>query len=469
MFFQCITTPGLSIHSYLIGDEKSKRCAVIDPTRHVVPFIMQAQNAGMDITDILETHVHADYISGAKELKHQLNGKPRIYASGMGGKKWIPAYADVIVQQGTQIKIGEIRLDALHTPGHTPEHIMWVCYDESRSSRIPWFVFSGDCLFVGSIGRPDLLGKEEMAILASQFYKTIFEVLHPLPDFLEILPGHGEGSLCGKSLKSRATSTLGFERLFNPYFKKDSEENWIKQLKKGLLPTPPYFQRVKKINVEGPPLLSSLKTEIWNRNKNAPCLSKLFLVDIRHLEIFATSHIKESINIPFPHAFSPWAGWMIPPHQPIGLVVPNTYVYSEVVDQLRLMGFDQEIWVIQLEENLRDFPCSFSSFSMIDVEDLAKQQSCSGSVYVLDVRSQEEWNSGHIPGAHHVELNHLEEALNQLPKDQSIASFCRSGQRASLAASLLKKHGFSSLMNVRGGMQAWKQAGLPVKVERSDS
>jgi len=238
MFFQRLFTPGLSINSYLLGDEKTKRCVVVDPTRHVFPLIVQAQQAGLDITDILETHVHADYVSGSKELKHQLNEKPCIYASGEGGEQWIPSYADVVVENGRTLNIGDLRLEAMHTPGHTPEHVIWVCYDASRSSCTPWFAFTGDCLFVGSIGRPDLLGKEEMATLAPQLYQTLFERLAPLPDFLEILPSHGQGSLCGQSLNGRATSTLGFERLFNPYFKKESQEQWISQLEQGLPPHP---------------------------------------------------------------------------------------------------------------------------------------------------------------------------------------------------------------------------------------
>lgn len=468
MFFQRIFTPNLAINSYLMGDEKSKRCVVIDPTRHVVPFIIQAQNAGLDITDILETHVHADYVSGAKELKHQLNEKPRIYASGMGGEKWIPAYTDVVVQHGTQLKIGELRLEAIHTPGHTPEHVMWVCYDESRSSRIPWFAFTGDCVFVGSVGRPDLFGKEEESVLASQLYKTIFETLAPLPDFLEIFPGHAEGSFCGKSLKSRTTSTLGFERLFNPYFKRESQEKWVENVKKDPLPIPPYFRRLKHMNIQGPSLLNSLKAEIWDPKKKVPHLRELFLLDVRHPEVFAAAHIKESLNIPLSHSFCQWAGWMLPPHLPIGLVVERTHVYSEVVDQLRLIGFDQDMWIIQISENEPDFPCSFSSFPVMEVEELAKQQPKFESLYVLDVRSRDEWRSGHIPGANHLELNCLESALKQLPHDRSIALLCRSGQRASLAASLLQKHGFSSVMNVRGGMQAWIQAGFPINVGNDD-
>ena len=265
MFFQRIFTPGLAINTYLIGDEKSKRCAAIDPTRHVVPLIIQAQNAGLEITDILETHVHADFVSGSRELKHQLNDKPRIFASGLGGAKWIPAYADTVVVKDTKIQMGDLRLEAIHTPGHTREHLMWVCYDESRSQKSPWFAFTGDCVFVGSIGRPDLLGKEEMDALAPQLYKTIFETLAPFPDFLEIFPCHGEGSLCGKALKSRATSTLGFERLYNIYFKIEREVDWINRLKKEWMPAPDYFKRLKLLNVQAPPPVEGVESEPMER------------------------------------------------------------------------------------------------------------------------------------------------------------------------------------------------------------
>jgi len=462
MFFQRIFNPGLAINSYLIGDEKTKRCAVIDPSRHVVPFIVQAQNAGLDITDILETHVHADYVSGARELKHQLNEKPRIYCSGFGGKKWIPSYADVVVNSKTIVKFGEIRLEPLHTPGHTPEHIIWVCYDESRSSRIPWFAFTGDCLLVGSIGRPDLLGEKELPQLASQLYYTIFEVLAPLPDFLEIHPGHGEGSLCGKSVKQRATSTLGYERLFNSYLQQCPLEEWIKKISKEHLPIPPYFHHLKKKNLEGPSLLGTLKSELLSSNKKAPSLNKLFLLDIRHPEVFAAGHIKGAINIPLSNTFCHWAGWMLPFKQPIGLIVENTHVHAEIIDQLRLMGFDQKISVIHMKEDHR-LDCDISSFPMIDVEELAKQNTKTKSLYILDVRTPEEWLGGHIPGSSHLELIHFADRLKNLPDNKTIALLCKSGQRASLAASLLQKNGFTSVMNIRGGMQAWKQAGLPLE------
>jgi hydroxyacylglutathione hydrolase len=233
----------------------------------------------------------------------------------------------------------------------------------------------------------------------------------------------------------------------------------MQSLQKGLSPAPAYFQHVKKMNVEGAPLLSSLKTTIWTPEKGPP-LNELFLVDVRHPECFATSFLQGSLNIPISPTFCQWAGWMLPINQPIGLIVENTHVYFEIVDQLRLMGFDQEMWIIHLDDN-HQISATMNSFPMMEVEELAKQSS--PSIYIVDVRTLEEWRVGHLSHAHHIELNILENSLHQLPKDQSIALLCRSGHRASLAASLLRKHGFLSVINIRGGMQAWNQAGLPLE------
>lgn len=461
MFFQRIFTPGLAINSYLLGDMKTKRCAVIDPARHVVPYIVQSQNSGYEITDILETHVHADFVSGARELKHQLNEKPRIYASGMGGKERIPAYADEIVKDGFELRLGDLRLKALHTPGHTPEHLIWICYDDSRSPDTPWFAFTGDCVFVGSVGRPDLLGKGETAHLARQLYHTLFNRLAFLPDFLEIFPSHGEGSLCGKSLNTRWSSTMGFERLFNPSLQRLPEEIWIKKVEEGQSPAPAYFERVKKINVNGPRLLSTLKAINWEKDAGSPNLDQLFLLDIRLPEPFAEGHLKNSINIPLSPNFAFWAGWILPEKMAIGLIVENHHLVAEVIDQLRLMGIDQDIWIIPLGSDHSQFPSPVYSFPMMEVEELRDGMK-SESIDLIDVRAPEEWNEGHVPGAQHIPLTMLESACQQLPQQRPIALICRSGHRASLAASLLEKKGYTSVINIRGGMQAWKQAGLPL-------
>jgi hydroxyacylglutathione hydrolase len=209
MIFQQRFIPGLAIASYMVGDEKARAVAVIDPVRDVDDYVLKARAEGLHITHVLETHVHADYVSGAKELKARLGGKPRIVCSGAGGKEWTPLYADVVVKDGDEVRLGQIRLRALHTPGHTPERVAWALFDDARSPDVPWMLFTGDCLFVGDVGRPDLLGPEQQQHLARQLHHSVFQKLGGLPDFTEIFPGHGPGSLCGKAIGARLSSTLG--------------------------------------------------------------------------------------------------------------------------------------------------------------------------------------------------------------------------------------------------------------------
>ena len=195
MFFHQRFIPGLAIASYMVGDEKSKDCAVIDPTRDVDEYVQVARREGLRIAHVFETHVHADFVSGAPELKAHCGGTPVIHCSGMGGDPWTPPYADHVVKDGDEVRLGSLRLRAIHTPGHTPEHVCWALFDETRSKDHPWLVFTGDFLFVGDVGRPDLLGEAERAKLAHQLYESVFNKLAPLPDYTEVFPAHGAGSL----------------------------------------------------------------------------------------------------------------------------------------------------------------------------------------------------------------------------------------------------------------------------------
>jgi hydroxyacylglutathione hydrolase len=239
---------------------------------------------------------------------------------------------------------------------------------------------------------------------------------------------------------------------------------WVEKVDKDLLPAPPYFQRMKKINVAGAPLLNTLKTSKWEKGTASPQLDSLFLLDARLPDSFAMSHIKGSINIPITPTFAQWAGWMLPEKGPIGLIVENPHAATELIDLLRLMGFDQEIWIIHFAE-IENSNLTFATFPMMDVHALAKQQPSFESLYLVDVRTQEEWSSGHIPGSHHIELSALDKSYGKLPKNKPIALICRSGQRASLAASMLEKLGFP-VVNIQGGMEAWTHSGLPTKKEK---
>ncbi len=425
MFFQRIVTPGLALHTYLIGDEVTKRCLVIDPSRLVAPYIVMAENAGLLITDILETHVHADFVSGAKELKQQLNGKPTIHVSGMGGEKGVPAYADHSVQNGECINSGSIRLQAVHTPGHSPEHLIWLCYDETRSLDTPWFALTGDLLFVGSVGRPDLLGKGEFRDLARQLYYSLFDVLAPWPDFIEICPAHGAGSLCGKALNERATSTLGYERRFNPYLEKKPEDQWIAAIQKELLLEPTYFARLKKLNVTGAPLLSTLTVEPFLEKQGQ---DSLFLLDVRHPEIFAHSHLPNAVNIPLSSSFYTWIGELVPPDSPLVLITTHENQLADTINKLRLVGLDQPIYTYPFPVTKDEKIKSYHSFSLLTVETLNEQQkNQKNDLYILDVRTPLEWQTGHIEGAHHIELNFLHQNRHQIPHNCLIAVVCRTG------------------------------------------
>jgi hydroxyacylglutathione hydrolase len=237
--------PGLAIASYIVGDEQSGEAAVIDPTRDVEHFIQYAHENDLNIRHILETHVHADFVVGSRELKARLKDQATIHSSGLGGMEWTPTHADHVVRDADEVQVGSLRLRAIHTPGHTPEHLSWALFDDTRSKDTPWVLFSGDFLFVGDVGRPDLLGEEARKELAHQLYQSLFERLPPIPDITEVFPNHGAGSLCGKAINSRRSSTVGFERRFNPALVKKPEEQWVGDLMADMPLAPPYFRRMK--------------------------------------------------------------------------------------------------------------------------------------------------------------------------------------------------------------------------------
>lgn len=452
MFLHTFHSPGLSVNTYIVGDSNSKRVAIIDPTRLVEPYLKFAQQEDVEITHILETHVHADFVSGAKELKHRLKGKPTIYCSAQGGEEWTPAYADEKVVQGQTITLGTIHLEAMHTPGHTPEHLMWLCYDDSHSKETPCLAFTGDLLFVGSVGRPDLLGKEAIEQLGRQLFSSLFVEMEKLPDFLELFPAHGAGSLCGKGLSARPSSTLGYERKFNPYFIKQPIEKWIKALQKDMPTAPPHFQRLKKINVKGPSLIS--EGALTNKENS-------FIVDVRNPHEFAKAHIQGAVNVPLGSSFYNWAGSVIPGNTSIEMIGEDAEQLNEAKRSLHLIGFDCIDRQVSWREIAGKKEYLIETLPFCSVHDLAKKIQKAAKLYILDVRTPLEWKAGHIKQAHHFELAQLVEKCEEIPKANSIFVICGSGYRSSVAASFLKRKGYKNVVTIQGGMSAWKQANLP--------
>lgn len=466
MFFYRIITPGLSINSYLIADPLTKEGIVIDPVRNIDPLLKLALKENITITTVLETHVHADFISGSKELKHHLKGVPTIYCSGLGGVEWCPRYADQLVKDREEIGVGALRLQAWHTPGHTPEHLTWVVYEETSNGKNPFMAMTGDFLFVGSVGRPDLLGEENTHELMNQLYDSVFKVLPQLPDYIEIFPAHGAGSLCGKAIGSKPSSTLGFERVNNPMLVPRDRKDWEQALLRGMPMAPPYFKRVKNINVKGATLLDELQApiEITLHQMNE-LDSRGFILDTRSQDEFAARHVRNSINIPLGPLFNKWVPEIIPADTPLYILVQDHSQLPYALDSLRLVGLDHLAgFAIGSDHAFAQANHFLHAFPIVSPEFVAKKKEEGSSMLVLDVRTSQEWENGHIQDALHIPLSLLAASLEKIPKDTPINVTCGSGYRASIAASILKKAGYLDVSNVRGGMQEWVKSQLPITV-----
>ena len=464
MIFQQFFEPGLAIASYLVADESAGEAIVIDPPRDVDPILAFAKQNSVHIRHILETHVHADFVCGSVELKARLEDKPRIYASAYGGDDWTQPFIDEPLSEGDTLQIGRLRFEVHHVPGHTPEHVAYSMFDTHRSEQVPWILFTGDFLFVGDVGRPDLLGDDAKKELAHQLYDSLFRRIESLPDVTEIYPAHGAGSLCGKAIGSRRSSTIGFERQFSDAFQSKPEAQWVAELLEDMPLAPQYFQRMKRINRDGPAVIGPhlpgqrrLNVDDFAGSKCDNCL----VVDTRAKEAFAGGHIPDSINIPLGENLSSWAGWVLPPDRPILLVAEDAQQTQQIARDLIRVGIDDlkgflEGGIDAWEKE--GYP--MDSLDSLSVQQLDLWRKQEPRLTVLDVRTDSEWNQGHIEDAVHIHGGVLPDRVDELTQDEPIAVVCGSGYRASIAASFLKRQGFQHVANVMGGMSAWKSAML---------
>lgn len=435
MQIKTFTYKDLSINSYLLIDEKTKACVVIDPPR-IIPEIKQyIDSHHLTLKAILETHVHADFISGALELKHAYGMKPIIYSSSAAGPKWTPHYTDRGVKDKEVLEIDNLKLQALHTPGHTPEHLTWLYLENNK----PLYAFTGDFLFPGGIGRPDLLGDELVDPFLEDTYKSLFERIAFLPDSLEIYPAHGAGSLCSKSMESKTSTTLGIERKQNPALQKEEMKNWKAKILADMPKAPKSFARNKMKNLKGVTLLS----------EPSPSKKPTFIFDFRHPEEFGKGHLKGAINIPINSSMGNWLAMMLPEQNEILCILPDNKEKDRIYALLRLLGADH-----QISFEIGEAKKGEQSLEYISPEEL---KAIKDKVYLIDVRTPAEWNSGHIDSAHPIELAELEKKISQIPKDKEVITTCGSGLRSSVAASLLQKEGFPHVRHLHGGMTAWKK------------
>lgn len=458
MFLKQFFVEGLAHSSYLIGSEGV--CAIVDPRRDVDIYIDEAKQQGLDITHIIETHLHADFISGHMDLAQRTRAK--VYISQTAGA----TYEHVPLKEGGEIDVGSLRMRVFETPGHTPEHISLAVSDLTRADE-PWLVFTGDTLFVGDAGRPDLFGEEKAKELAEKLYKSLQSKLSTLPDYVEVYPAHGEGSLCGRSMSGKRYSTIGYEKRFNHVFKPATEEEFREAILKDMPLAPDYFHRSSEINRKGPRVLGGLppRNAVPPRQTEKLISNGHILLDVRTPEAFGGVNIKGAFNIWFSPMISTWAGWVLPYERPILLLLEKDEQWEEVVRQLIRVGLDEiagyidggmEAW---LESGLPS-----SHLPQLSIHELKGRQTSKEDMTILDVRTELEYREGHIDGAVNIHAGQIKDRFGELERTNPIAVICRTAHRSSIAGSILKQYGFQHLYNVSGGMTAWNNAGYEVQV-----
>ncbi|MBX3012675.1 MAG: MBL fold metallo-hydrolase [Caldilineaceae bacterium] len=443
--------------SYLVGCAKTGEALVVDPARDITPYLQTAAKEGLKITHVTETHIHADFVSGSRELGAATGAT--IYLSDMGDENWKYQYAHepnvVLVYEGDSWMVGNVKVDVLHTPGHTPEHLAFMITDTAGANQ-PMGVFTGDFLFVGDVGRPDLLeaaagmmGTAEPG--ARRQFQTV-ERFKALPDYLQIWPAHGAGSACGKALGAIPSTTLGYEKLFNPAFQFTAEDAFVHWLLSGQPEAPRYFAQMKKVNKIGPALLKDLLTpRLLDRAALDELLAQgTFVADFRSRTDYAAANIAGTVSIPERKDFSTFVGWFIDYDKPFAFLAPSPAAVDELLTALRNIGIDQVAGyatpgvVSGKTERLPEW----------STHELAKRLPQNGIV-VIDVRNQSEFAEEHIRGARHIHLGALPQSLAQIPRDHTVITNCASGYRSQIAASLLRSQGFQNVINLRDGKEIW--------------
>ena len=462
MFFKQFYLACLAQASYLIGD--AGEAAVVDPRRDVEEYLDEARVNGFTIRYVIETHLHADFVSGHRELAARTGAK--IFLGAAAGAK----FAHVPVREGDEVRVGSVRLRFLETPGHTPESISVLVFEDSRAES-PAAVLTGDTLFIGDVGRPDLLGAVRSAQdLAGELYDSLHGKLLSLPDSVRVYPAHGAGSMCGRNISNETSSTIGEQRRFNYALQPMSREDFVRMMTTDLPEAPSYFGRDAAINREGPALLEELPpAPALSVPEVADLLARgAVVLDTRSALEYGTGHLPGSFNIGLSGQFASWAGTVLPPDVPIVLVAEDPVRAAEARTRLSRVGLDRVAGF--LDGGVRawtEAERTLASTDQISVEELARRLRESGSPRVLDVRRPAEWEGGHIRAALHIPLSLLDRDTRPLDVGEPVATVCAGGFRSSIAASILERKGFRRITNVVGGMAAWTQAGLETSSEAS--
>ena len=447
MFFKSFFDPKVAQFSYLVGCQKTGEAIIIDPLRKLDDYILAAEDEGLVITAATETHIHADYASGLRETERRLGAK--LYVSDMGGDDW--RYRDlpegsVLLQDRDIISVGKVKLEVLHTPGHTPESVSFLLTDIGGGSDIPMGLFTGDFIFVGDVGRPDLL--EEAAhmqgtteIGAKEMFRSL-QRMADYPDHLQIWPGHGAGSACGKSLGAVPMTTFGYEKDNNWAFQHDEETSFIDALTDDQPEPPTYFAQMKKINkLDGGAYVPYPVFPLQQAGPNDR------VIDLRSKEIYQAGHIERTLNIPLNKKFLTYAGWFLDYEGQVTLI--GTKEQAETAARhLQLIGFDQVRGYLdagQIKDDKMTETITAAAF-------IALRQA--KDLQILDVRSKSEWDKGHLSDAKRVLLGKILEDPLPFNRDESLYVHCQSGVRSAVAIGALEERGFKKIINILGGYTA---------------
>ena len=480
MYFERIYESSLAQASYLIGCQATGEALVVDPVRDPERYLAAAAAQRLRITHVTETHIHADFASGVRELAARTGA--RLLLSGEGGPDWQYAFAAdsgaTLLHDGDTFDVGSVRVRAIHTPGHTPEHLTFLVTDRERGDQ-PLGALTGDFLFVGDGGRPDLLERAAgHAGTMDASARTLFASLRrftELPDYLQIWPGHGAGSPCGKSLGAVPQSTLGYERIANWALQIHDEDTFVRSVLEGQIEPPAHFGVMKRINRDGPPMRG---TRAAPRQLPAEALAQALrdglVVDARSPERFAAGHAPGSVNVPFGHKFATWVASMLPYDRDVVVVAEagSGTKTAAAARELSLVGVDRlDGWI---EASALDVWAArhgaLEQTAQTTVRELDPRLE-RGEVAVIDVRAQSEWEAGHMPGVTHVPLARLAEEVDRvraLAHERPVVVLCQGGTRSAIAASLLQARGVPDVTNLAGGFAAWQAAGLPVERGAAD-
>jgi hydroxyacylglutathione hydrolase len=453
MLFERIESEGLAHYSYLIGDQHE--AVVIDPRRDCEIYVDRAAKAGFGISKVLETHRNEDYIIGSTELASRTDAE--IWHAD---KELDYAYGRP-VEDGQSWRVGRLKIEAVHTPGHTPGHMSYLLHDPDGH---PWMVFTGDALFAGDVGRVDLLGEDRLEQQARQLYDTLFNRLLPLGDEVVVCPAHGSGSVCGSAIAERVWTTIGLERKHNAKLQVQNESEFVAKVS-HMLERPPYFRRAEKWNIEGAPALGALPTPPPLRPGDFAELAREGTVLDTRIELcFGSAHVPNALSI-WQGGLASFAGWFLSYDSPLFLVTPGENAEDAVRTLIRL-GYDDIAGTLaggMLSWHMAGR--ASAEINTITTQEFCHEADAGREAWILDVRSEEELESeGEIAGAHHIHITQLPDNLDRVPKDQPIHIFCGSGLRSMIAASMLDREGWGDITVILGGTKGWESTSCPLEI-----